>query len=265
MRSVRAKKSLGQHFLVDESIAKRIVDSLVLQQDKEKNNVLEIGPGTGVLTKYLLRDEHINLEVAEIDRESIAYLKTEYPQLTPSLYERDFLEMNLDSVFDGNFYIIGNFPYNISSQIFFKVLDFKNNVPQIVCMLQREVAERLASKPGNKSYGILSVLLQAWYDIEYLFTVQENVFNPPPKVKSGVIRLKRNNRISLDCNEALFKQIIKTCFNQRRKTIRNSIKTILATLPAQQVQNILENPLMGKRPEQLSVEEFVTLAKLCSE
>ena len=263
MKSVKAKKSLGQHFLIDESIAKRIVDSLVLPEKADKIEVLEIGPGTGVLTKYLLAEPQIRLDVAEIDRDSIAYLKSEYPQLTPSLYERDFLAMDLARLFNNPFYIIGNFPYNISSQIFFKVLDYRDMVPQIVCMLQKEVAERLASKPGNKAYGILSVLLQAWFNIEYLFTVQENVFNPPPKVKSGVIRLTRNSRTTLDCDEILFKQIIKTCFNQRRKTIRNSIKTILSPLPAEKTVAVLNSPLMTQRPEQLSVEEFVILTQLC--
>ena len=263
MKSVKAKKSLGQHFLIDESIAKRIVDSLVLPEKADKIEVLEIGPGTGVLTKYLLAEPQIRLDVAEIDRDSIAYLKSEYPQLTPSLYERDFLAMDLARLFNNSFYIIGNFPYNISSQIFFKVLDYRDMVPQIVCMLQKEVAERLASKPGNKAYGILSVLLQAWFNIEYLFTVQENVFNPPPKVKSGVIRLTRNSRTTLDCDEILFKQIIKTCFNQRRKTIRNSIKTILSPLPAEKTVAVLNSPLMTQRPEQLSVEEFVILTQLC--
>jgi 16S rRNA (adenine1518-N6/adenine1519-N6)-dimethyltransferase len=263
MRSIKAKKSLGQHFLIDESIAKRIVDSLILPDKATVTDVLEIGPGTGVLTKYLLANPLINLEVAEIDRESIAYLKSEYPQLSHSLYERDFLAMTLDEVFNNPFYIIGNFPYNISSQIFFKVLDYRNIVPQIVCMLQKEVAERLASKPGNKAYGILSVLLQAWFNIEYLLTVQENVFNPPPKVKSGVIRLTRNSRTTLDCDEILFKQIIKTCFNQRRKTIRNSIKTILTQLPAEKSASVLASPLMAQRPEQLSVEEFIALTQLC--
>lgn len=305
---VKAKKSLGQHFLTDESVARRIVESLISPQ----GNLLEIGPGTGVLTKYLLANKEINLEVAEIDRESIAYLKEHYPQLTPSLYERDFLAMDLSATMGGEFNIIGNFPYNISSQIFFKILDYRQCVPQVVCMLQREVAERLASGPGNKAYGILSVLLQAWYNIEYLFTVHENLFNPPPKVKSGVIRLTRNNRQTLGCDEALFKLIVKQCFGMRRKTIRNSIKPLIkpaATCPADtrtadaprtqpavtstadncaaatcttsnsgarktagtthysttkpiHAADILQHPLMDKRPEQLSVEDFVELTNL---
>lgn len=272
MMNVRAKKALGQHFLKDESIAKRIVDSLILPQTGEdeavsvtgntnplKMNVLEIGPGTGVLTKYLLEMPQIKLEVAEIDTESIEYLKAAYPQLLYSLVQRDFLAMHPDQIFAGEFAVIGNFPYNISSQIFFKILDYKEQVPQVVCMLQKEVAERLASPPGNKSYGILSVLLQAWYNIEYLFTVHENVFSPPPKVKSGVIRLTRNERTNLGCDEALFKEVIKTCFNQRRKTIRNSIKPVLSKYGCPMPETLL----LEKRPEQLSVEEFVELTCAC--
>lgn len=269
---VKAKKSLGQHFLTDESTAKRIVGSLL----SPTGNLLEIGPGTGMLTKYLLALPNVNLEVAEIDRESIAYLKENYPQLAPSLYERDFLALDLSAVMEGNFNIIGNFPYNISSQIFFKILDYRQCVPQIVCMLQREVAERLASGPGNKAYGILSVLLQAWYNIEYLFTVHENLFNPPPKVKSGVIRLVRNNRQSLGCNEALFKQIVKQCFGMRRKTIRNSIKPLLASIlqggqsaeaKGEALQNcpLLQHPYMERRPEELSVEDFIALTEMVEE
>ncbi len=254
---VRAKKALGQHFLKDESVAKRIVDSLILPEE-DKLQVLEIGPGTGVLTKYLLDNPQIKLELAEIDKESIEYLRGKYTQLLYTLEQRDFLKMDLETIFNGEFAIIGNFPYNISSQIFFKALDYREKVPQIVCMLQKEVAERLASPPGNKSYGILSVLLQAWYNIEYLFTVHENVFNPPPKVKSGVIRLTRNSRESLGCNPELFKLIIKTCFNQRRKTIRNSIKPIVSS------KGIILPPheLLEKRPEQLSVEQFIELTQL---
>lgn len=275
MINVRAKKALGQHFLKDESIAKRIVESLILprpegesatqQMDNETTGslahtmqVLEIGPGTGVLTKYLLQMPQIKLELAEVDTESIEYLMSAYPQLLYTLQQRDFLAMPLEKIFTGEFAIIGNFPYNISSQIFFKVLDYKEQVPQIVCMLQKEVAERLASTPGNKSYGILSVLLQAWYNIEYLFTVHEDVFIPPPKVKSGVIRLTRNTRTVLGCDEALFKQVIKTCFNQRRKTIRNSIKPLIATKGI----TIANHQLLEMRPEQLSVEQFVELTKL---
>lgn len=250
---VKAKKALGQHFLKDLKIARRIVDSLNVG---ENSDVLEIGPGTGVLTQYLIEDSRINLNVVEIDAESVEFLKVNYPQLGERLREGDFLKMDLAKIFPGNFLIIGNFPYNISSQIFFKVIDYKENVPEVVGMIQKEVAERLASPPGNKNYGILSVLLQAWYDIEYLFTVDEYVFNPPPKVKSAVIRLKRNSRKSLDCDEALFKTVIKTAFNQRRKAIRNSIKPLLNG------KTLTDSYLLGQRPEQLSVEEFVELTKL---
>lgn len=250
---VKAKKSLGQHFLKDLTIAKRIVESLTIDGNSD---VLEIGPGTGVLTQFLIVDAKINLAVAEIDRESVEYLKVHYPQLGDRLWAGDFLKMDLTKIFSGKFLVIGNFPYNISSQIFFKVLDYKERVPMVVGMIQKEVAERLASPPGNKNYGILSVLLQAWYDIEYLFTVDENVFSPPPKVKSAVIRLKRNSRESLGCDEILFKAVVKTAFNQRRKAIRNSIKPLLdgKILP--------DSYLLGQRPEQLSVEEFIELTKL---
>lgn len=256
---VKAKKALGQHFLKDEGVAKGIVDALRIEDEaKSSNNVLEIGPGTGVLTKYLIEDERIKLELAEIDTESIDYLKATYPYSLSSLVQRDFLLMNLHEVFVGKqFSIIGNFPYNISSQIFFKILEDPNLVPQVVCMLQKEVAERLVSPPGNKSYGILSVLLQAWYNMEYLFTVPEHLFLPPPKVKSGVIRLTRNGKTDLGCDQVLFKQIIKSCFNQRRKTIRNSIKPIAAKLGKE-----VKDPILDRRPEQLSVEEFVYLTKL---
>ncbi len=257
MMQVKAKKALGQHFLKDEGIAQRIVEALILP-DNSTLNVLEIGPGTGVLTKYLLENPQIKLELAEVDTESIEYLRSTYNQLLYTLEQRDFLRMDLDNLFKDEFAVIGNFPYNISSQIFFKVLDHLERVPQVVCMLQKEVAERLASPPGNKSYGILSVLLQAWYNIEYLFTVHENVFNPPPKVKSGVIRLTRNERSSLGCDPALFKLIIKSCFNQRRKTIRNSIKPVLASRGVPP----LDSKLMDMRPEQLSVEQFIELTLL---
>jgi 16S rRNA (adenine1518-N6/adenine1519-N6)-dimethyltransferase len=259
---VKAKKALGQHFLKDLSIARRIVDELTIPESKVTGepdaitNVIEVGPGTGVLTQYLVNDKRINLILAEIDNESVNYLRVHYPNLGSSLIEGDFLKMDLTRLFEGDFMIIGNFPYNISSQIFFKVLEYRESVPQVVGMLQKEVAERLASPPGNKSYGILSVLLQAWYHIEYLFTVDENSFIPPPKVKSAVIRIKRNTRTSLGCDEVLFKSVIKTTFNQRRKTIRNSIKPIAggAELP--------DDILFTKRPEQLSVEQFVELTNL---
>ena len=273
---VKAKKGLGQHFLADESIAQRIVEGLILPDSSGNESsggktsqlqVLEIGPGTGVLTKYMLQNPQIKLEVCEIDTESIEYLQKTYPQMLYSLQQRDFLQVPLEKIFSGEFAVIGNFPYNISSQIFFKVLDYKNTIPQVVCMLQKEVAERLASGPGNKAYGILSVLLQAWYNIEYLFTVPEHVFVPPPKVKSGVIRLTRNSRTSLGCDEALFKKVVKTCFNQRRKTIRNSIKPILAETgknftPENTPEQL--SRLFELRPEQLSVEQFVELTLLIS-
>lgn len=249
---VRAKKALGQHFLKDEKVAKRIVDSLILNGSSQ---VLEIGPGTGVLTKYLLENPSIRLEVAEIDPESIACLQERFPQMLYSLQQRDFLKIPLEKIFQGEFAVIGNFPYNISSQIFFKILDYKDTVPQVVCMLQREVAQRLTSGPGNKSYGILSVLLQAWYDTEYLFTVDENLFLPPPKVKSGVIRLTRNSRKELGCDYPLFKSIVKTTFNQRRKQIGNSLKPLYG----ERLKTLEGNRLLGMRPEQLSVEDFVAL------
>ena len=250
---VKAKKSLGQHFLKDQKIAERIVESLDLNLSAD---VLEIGPGTGVLTQHLVNLGNITFRAAEIDRESIEYLKKNYPQMGENLLEGDFLNMDLGEIFKGSFSVIGNFPYNISSQIFFKLLDYREQVPQIVCMLQKEVAERLASPPGNKSYGILSVLLQAWYDIDYLFTVEPGSFIPPPKVKSAVISLKRNSREVLGCDEKQFKKVVKASFNQRRKAVRNSVKQLLEgrTPP--------ESYLFGMRPEQLSVEEFIELTKL---
>jgi 16S rRNA (adenine1518-N6/adenine1519-N6)-dimethyltransferase len=219
--------------------------------------VLEIGPGTGVLTKYLLQDERIKLEVAEIDTESIEYLQKTYPQLLYSLQQRDFLQIPLEKIFNGEFAVIGNFPYNISSQIFFKVLDYKDRIPVCSGMIQKEVAERIASQPGKKAYGILSVLLQAYYDIEYLFTVHEHVFNPPPKVKSAVIRMTRNKRRRLDCDEKLFKTVVKTAFNQRRKQMRNSLQQLVG-----KGNPILEEKIFTMRPEQLSVEQFIELTNL---
>ena len=248
MNRVKPKKSLGQHFLTNEAIARRIADALVSDGHL---NVLEVGCGTGALTKHLLDRSDINLKGIEIDDESIDYLRENLPAIMPNLYAADFLKADLRKIFpEGDFAVIGNFPYNISSQIFFKILEYREDVPQVVGMLQKEVAERLASGPGNKSYGILSVLLQAWYDIEYLFTVGEHEFNPPPKVKSAVIRLRRNSRTDLGCDEILFKQVVKTAFNQRRKTIRNSLKPLGKEVPEQ---------FAGLRPEQLSVEEFISL------
>ena len=250
MQQVRAKKFLGQHFLKDLSVAQRIAETI------SSGRVLEIGPGMGVLTQFLLKNPDIDLTAIEIDRESVVYLKEWYPEL--HLIEGDFLKLDLATLYpDEEFCVIGNYPYNISSQIFFKVLENKDRIPVCSGMIQKEVAERLASKPGNKAYGILSVLLQAYYDIEYLFTVDEHVFNPPPKVKSAVIRMTRNRRQDLGCDEALFKQVVKTAFNQRRKQMRNSLQTL-----AGKGNPILEDPIFTKRPEQLSVEEFVEVTKM---
>ena len=250
MQQVRAKKFLGQHFLKDLSVAQRIAETITA------GRVLEIGPGMGVLTQYLLKNPNLQTTAIEIDRESVAYLKEWYPEL--HLIEGDFLKIDLNIIYpDGYFCVIGNYPYNISSQIFFKVLDHKDRIPVCSGMIQKEVAERIASKPGKKAYGILSVLLQAYYDIEYLFTVDEHVFNPPPKVKSAVVRLTRNNRQQLDCDEALFKTIVKTAFNQRRKQMRNSLMGIVG-----KENPLLNDPIFTKRPEQLSVEEFISLTKL---
>ncbi len=250
MQQVRAKKFLGQHFLKDLSVAQRIAETITA------GRILEIGPGMGVLTQYLLKNPNLQTTAIEIDRESVAYLKEWYPEL--HLIEGDFLKLDLNIIYpDGDFCVIGNYPYNISSQIFFKVLDHKDRIPVCSGMIQKEVAERIASKPGKKAYGILSVLLQAYYDIEYLFTVDEHVFNPPPKVKSAVVRLTRNNRQQLDCDEALFKTVVKTAFNQRRKQMRNSLMGIVG-----KENPLLSDPIFTKRPEQLSVEEFISLTKL---
>ncbi len=247
---VKPKKNLGQHFLANDGIAMRIAESLVCTGEA-RMNVLEIGCGTGALTKHLLQRGDLLLKGIEIDGESIAYLRENLPEIMPRLYEADFLKTDLRKIFpEGYFCIIGNFPYNISSQIFFKILEYKDSVPQVVGMLQKEVAERLASGPGNKNYGILSVLLQAWYDIEYLFTVGENEFIPPPKVKSAVIRLRRNGRTVLGCEPDRFRQVVKAAFNQRRKTLRNSLRAI-GLEPAEQ--------FAGLRPEQMSVEDFISL------
>ncbi len=248
---VRPKKHLGQHFLRDTSIAQQIVELL----DTSCDTVLELGPGTGVLTDFLVHKPDVSFYVCEIDRESVAFLKKKYPQLTSHLIEGDFLKLDLGSIFGKPFALIGNFPYNISSQIFFKVLDYRDIVPQIVCMLQKEVARRIAAPPGNKEYGILSVLLQAYYDIEYAFTVPPHVFEPPPKVQSGVIRLKRNATQSLPCDEKLFRVVVKQGFNNRRKTLRNSLKPL--GLPVE----FLTEPLLDKRAEQLSVADFVYLTQ----
>lgn len=248
---VRAKKHLGQHFLCDENIAKKIVDALTA---KDKTTpIVEIGPGTGVLTKYLINDVP-GFVALDIDTESIEYLQQQYPDKKDQIKFSDFLESDLKILFPEKFNVIGNFPYNISSQIMFKVLEHRNDIDVVVGMFQKEVAQRIAEKPGTKTYGILSVLLQAFYNIEYLFTVHENVFSPPPKVKSAVIRLVRNQTVKLDCNEDLFFKVVKTTFNQRRKQIRNSIKPLLK-------DNTLSHPLFEKRPEQLNVSQFVELTQ----
>lgn len=255
--AVRPKKALGQHFLRDERIAERIAHSVVASAGEP---VLEVGPGMGVLTRFLLELYPGRLTAAEIDTESVEYLLKNFPAFTSGggdrLVEGDFLQMDLDTLFPGGekFCVIGNYPYNISSQIFFKVLDYKDRITCCSGMLQREVAERIAAKEGGKTRGILSVLLQAWYDVEYLFTVDENVFNPPPKVKSGVIRLTRNDVTNLGCDEKLFRTVVKTAFGQRRKTLRNSLKSLLGNAA-------VADALLAKRPEQLSVNEFVELTK----
>lgn len=249
MTEVKAKKFLGQHFLTDERIAERIVDSL----STETNHVLEIGPGMGVLTKYLIKKDELDFHVVEIDRESVAYLHDHYPTL--DVIEGDFLQYDLTSLFHDTFSIIGNFPYNISSQILFKVFDNRERVSEVVGMFQKEVAERVAAGPGSKTYGILSVLLSAFYNIEYLFTVNENVFNPPPKVKSAVIRLRRNDVKSLECDEKLFVQVVKAGFNQRRKTLRNALRQL--NLPLDRISE----ETLAKRAEQLSVAQFIEITK----
>ena len=284
---VRPKKALGQHFLVDLNIARKIVESL----SDDHDTVIEVGAGMGVLTQYLIENQLEKLQVVEIDKESVEFLTKKFPELEGHLVLGDFLKYDISQLSfraersgvekspansdeisplptvgrndgeesvgrnDGlDVAVIGNFPYNISSQIFFQILKYRNNVSECVGMIQKEVAERIAAGPGSKTYGILSVLLQAWYDIEYLFTVHENVFNPPPKVKSAVIRLKRNNVKELECDEKLFVTVVKQAFNQRRKTLRNSLRSMI---PAE----IIDNEIFNKRPEQLSVQEFVELTR----
>lgn len=251
---VRPKKFLGQHFLKDLNIAAKIVEALKLPAGE--NFVLEIGPGTGVLTTLLKQRRDVDLHLAEIDKESVAYLKQHYPDLADKITEGDFLKMNLADLAKGDMHIIGNFPYNISSQIFFKVLESRQQVRQVVCMLQKEVADRIAEKEGSKTYGILSVLLQAFYNIEYLFKVPPGVFFPPPKVMSAVIRLTRNERVQLACNEVLFFKVVKQAFQNRRKTLRNALKPL--NLPAQ----ISALATLDMRAEQLSVEEFILLTHM---
>ena len=257
MRKVRAKKSLGQHFLTDLSIAERIAHTL---DDFRHLPVLEVGPGMGVLTQFLL-DMGLDLTVVELDSESVDYLEAAFPQLHGRIIGEDFLKMDLKSLYgDQPFCVIGNYPYNISTQIFFKVLEYRDQVTCCSGMLQREVAQRIAEPPGTKAYGILSVLLQAWYDIEYLFTVDEHVFNPPPKVKSGVISLTRNNVTDLGVDERMFKRIVKTAFGQRRKMLRSSLKPIYGANPA-----VMERDVFRQRPEQLGVEDFIALTRLATE
>ena len=261
MKQVKPKKNLGQHFLIDLGIARRIADTVDACPDLP---VLEIGPGMGVLTQYLVEKPR-PVKAIEIDRESVVYLHERFPKLQDNIIGDDFLRMDLTTIFDGQpFVLTGNYPYDISSQIFFKMLDNKELIPCCTGMIQREVALRIASEPGNKAYGILSVLIQTWYDTEYLFTVDETVFNPPPKVKSAVIRMTRNSVTDLGCDETLFKRVVKTVFNQRRKMLRVSLKQIFngdnAAAP-----EFYEHELMTKRPEQLTVQQFVQLTNLVAE
>lgn len=292
---VRAKKALGQHFLTDQNIAKSIVAALQLPaaggkavasegkvnaevasvpsvqlttEQPAKMKVLEIGPGMGVLSQYLLQRQDVDLRMIEIDDESVEYLESHFPQAHGRVIFGDFLKLDIDELFPEEFHVIGNFPYNISSQIFFRIIDYRNRIPQTVCMIQKEVAERIAEKPGSKTYGILSVLLQAWYDIEYLFTVGSGAFAPPPKVQSAVIKLTRNRRTSLGCDENAFKNIVKTAFGQRRKTLRNSLKPIIAAKATKEgwdtetLTSFTSAPVFELRPERLSVEDFIGLTNL---
>ena len=292
---VRAKKALGQHFLTDQNIAKSIVAALQLPaaggkavasegkvnaevasvpsvqlttEQPARMKVLEIGPGMGVLSQYLLQRQDVDLRMIEIDDESVEYLESHFPQAHGRVIFGDFLKLDIDELFPEEFHVIGNFPYNISSQIFFRIIDYRNRIPQTVCMIQKEVAERIAEKPGSKTYGILSVLLQAWYDIEYLFTVGSGAFAPPPKVQSAGIRLTRNRRTSLGCDENAFKNIVKTAFGQRRKTLRNSLKPIIAAKATKEgwdtetLTSFTSAPVFELRPERLSVEDFIGLTNL---
>ena len=259
--AVRAKKHLGQHFLKDQEVARKIAETLLLNG---YDNVIEIGPGTGVLTQYLL-EQDINLLALDLDRESIEYLKTDFEINHLKLLQRkksfevryaDFLKEDLSTLFNGApFGITGNFPYNISTQIVFKLLEYKDRVPEFTGMFQKEVAQRICEKEGSKAYGILSVLVQAFYEAEYLFTVHPEVFNPPPKVQSGVLRLTRKDNLTIDCSETLLKTVVKAAFNQRRKTLRNSLKTL------QLSENLTKDAIFDKRPEQISVADFIALTK----
>ena len=271
MIAVKPKKFLGQHFLTDLSIAQQIADTVDACPEIP---VLEVGPGMGVMTQFLVKKPRL-VKVVEIDFESVDYLRKNYPSLEENIIEDDFLKMHLENTFGGHpFVLTGNYPYNISSQIFFKMLDYKDLIPCCTGMIQKEVAERITAQPGNKTYGILSVLIQAWYNVEYLFTVHEHVFNPPPKVKSAVIRMTRNEVSTLGCDERLFKRVVKTTFNQRRKTLRNNIKPLLADLDKQRVNTgkekldhslFLSQEIFDKRPEQLAVDQFIELTNHISE
>ena len=267
MRAVKPKKFLGQHFLTDLNIASAIADTV---DACPKLPILEVGPGMGVMTQFLVLKSR-EVKVVEIDYESVEYLRRTYPELEDSIIEDDFLKMHLERTFGGSpFVLTGNYPYNISSQIFFKMLDYKEYIPCCTGMIQKEVAERMAAGPGSKTYGILSVLIQAWYDVEYLFTVEPGVFNPPPKVRSAVVRLMRNETTELGCDEKLFRRLVKTTFNQRRKTLRNNIRPLLSQIEAESqtkpdstrkldFTRLLDDPIMTKRPEQLSVQDFIDL------
>lgn len=261
MKQVRPKKNLGQHFLTDLDIASRIADTVDAYPDVP---VLEVGPGMGVMTQFLVEKPR-PLKVVEIDRESVAYLNEHFPRLRENILGEDFLRMDLNNVFDGQqFVLTGNYPYDISSQIFFKMLDNKDLIPCCTGMIQREVALRMASNPGTKAYGILSVLIQAWYDVEYLFTVDEHVFNPPPKVKSAVIRMTRNAVTDLGCDEKLFRRLVKTVFNQRRKMLRVSLKQMFNS-ETQPRQGFYEQEIMTRRPEQLTIQQFAELTNMVGE
>ena len=260
MKLVKPKKNLGQHFLTDLSIAKRIADTVDACPEIP---VLEIGPGMGVLTQYLVEKPRV-VKAVEIDAESVAYLYERFPKLHENILGEDFLQMDLTQIFDGKqFVLTGNYPYDISSQIFFKMLDYKDLIPCCTGMIQREVALRMAAAPGSKAYGTLSVLIQEWYDVEYLFTVDENVFNPPPKVKSAVIRMTRNDVTDIGCDEQLFKRVVKTVFNQRRKMLRVSLRQIFNN--GKPTDGFYEQDIMTKRPEQLSIPQFVELTNMVEE
>ena len=249
---IKPKKHLGQHFLTDRNIASRITGYL---KAEDYDKLIEVGPGKGILTGLLLERNDIKLFPVEIDPEAFEYVLNQWPELKGVMQKADFLELNLPDIYGDKFGIIGNFPYNISSQIFFKILEYKDNCREVVCMIQKEVADRIISPPGNKTYGILSVLLQTWYNMEYLFTVNPGSFFPPPEVRSAVIRMTRNKRENLPVDQEFFKKLVKTAFNQRRKMLRNSIKPFCNSIPE-------NNPLLTKRPEQLGVEEFIELALL---